>query len=781
MATFINVFGLTLGLLGLIITLLYANDQLSYDQWVQDKDRIISVGYQFDDEKDIWGVSYPQMEKAKANMSDIEDILLVSGMGYESTNVISDDKIVHATKIVESTPNFFAFFQYKFIEGNPTTALNAKNHLVVSEDFAKKAFGEENPMGKNLQIGKKNYIVQGVFRIEEKSSMMPEIVYPFEKMDDYWGNYSYNAYIKMKTPISISDFKDQYYQAVWAEQIEREAQEEGMTVEEVLENFPFQIAAALLVDSRFEMFNSATFFEPYGNKSIIRIMFAISILLLVISMVNFINLSMAAAVKRAKEVGVRKAIGAGKRLIVYQNLFETTLLTLFSFVLAMVGIELILPYFNDFMQTEIQLHFRLFLGVIVLIVVLISLLTGIIPAVYLSNFKTIEVLKGSFSRSSKGIYLRNAMLGVQFMIASFFFMGSLIVYFQINYLNQLDLGFNKEQLMALNFRYKTDKPFQEYEKVKTRLMNIDGVAAVNSVRPLVGTQTGYSTTEFNFKGKKVGNVQYNSVDFGYPEMTQMTLLKGRFLSDQFASDTISSVVINETLAKELGIYDDPINQKLGENFIVVGMVKNYHIADAFSPIPAAFMHHWKAFDGSMVYNLRNVVIKFEAEKLPHILSELENYWPKEVITNAPFEYSFIDKNFEKTYEHYVRQQNIFGVMTALVILVALLGLYALSSFIIEQRLKEVAIRKTLGAETKNIILRFAQPYLFIGSVSILLTFPLVIYLANEWLQDFAYRIDISIWPFLGCFLILLSLTLLVVSLKAWRATKINLVNYLKYE
>src|SRR5690606_36009288 len=153
----------------------------------------------------------------------------------------------------------------------------------------------------------------------------------------------------------------------------------GMTVEEVLENFPFQIAAALLVDSRFEMFNSATFFEPYGNKSIIRIMFAISILLLVISMVNFINLSMAAAVKRAKEVGVRKAIGAGKRLIVYQNLFETTLLTLFSFVLAMVGIELILPYFNDFMQTEIQLHFRLFLGVIVLIVVLISLLTGIIP------------------------------------------------------------------------------------------------------------------------------------------------------------------------------------------------------------------------------------------------------------------------------------------------------------------------------------------------------------------------------------------------------------------
>lgn len=781
MATFINVFGLTLGLLGLIITLLYTNDQLSYDQWIQDKDRIISVGYQFDDEKDIWGVSYPQMEKAKANMSGIEDILLVSAMGYESTNVINGDKIVQATKIVESTPNFFAFFPYKFIEGNPATALNAKNHLVVSEDFAKKAFGEENPMGKNLQIGKTNYIVQGVFRIEEKSSIMPEIIYSFEKMDAYWGNYSYNAYIKMKTPISISDFKDQYYQAVWAEQIEREAQEEGMTVEEVLENFPFQIAAALLVDSRFEMFNSATFFEPYGNKSIIRIMFAISILLLVISMVNFINLSMAAAVKRAKEVGVRKAIGAGKSLIVYQNLFETTLLTLFSFVLAMVGIELILPYFNDFMQTEIQLHFRLFLGIILLIVVLISLLTGIIPAVYLSNFKIIEVLKGSFSRSSKGIYLRNAMLGVQFMIASFFFMGSLIVYFQINYLNQLDLGFNKEQLMALNFRYKTDKPFQEYEKVKTRLMNIDGVAAVNSVRPLVGTQTGYSTTEFNFKGKKVSNVQYNSVDFGYPEMTQMTLLKGRFLSDQFASDTISSVVINETLAKELGIYDDPINQKLGENTIVVGMVKNYHIADAFSPIPAAFMHHWKAFDGSMVYNLRNVVIKFDAEKLPHILSELETYWPNEVITNAPFEYSFIDKNFEKTYEQYVRQQNIFGVMTALVILVALLGLYALSSFIIEQRLKEVAIRKTLGAETKNIILRFAKPYLFIGSVSILLTFPWVIYLANEWLQDFAYRIDLSIMPFLLCFLILLSLTLLVVSLKAWRATKINLVNYLKYE
>ncbi|MGB6093469.1 MAG: ABC transporter permease, partial [Moheibacter sp.] len=527
MATFINVFGLTLGLIGLVLTLLYSNDQLSFDHWNPEKDRVFAIGYLLDNEADVWGVSNPQMEKAKANIGEIEDILLVSAMGYQPANITAGDKVVYATKIVDATSNFFSFFPFQFLEGNPETAIKADNQIAVSDDFAKKLFGNENAMGKNLQIGSTIFVINGVYRIPGKSVMMPEVVVPFKKLDEYWGNFNYNGYFKTKSNISIPDLKEKYDRAVWREQFEKEAKEEGITLDELMEKYPFESIITTLPDSHFDMKNSMTLYEPYGNRSIIKIMFGISILILMISVVNFINLSLAGAVKRAKEVGLRKAIGASRKQIIYQNLFETLILTLFSLLAAMVGIELILPFFNEFMQTEIEINPAKFFFQLLLIVIGTSLLTGIIPALYLSKFRTIEVLKGSFSRSSKGIYLRNAMLGLQFMIAAFFFVGSLIVYFQISYLNKLDLGFDKQQLMVLDFKYKDGKPFRSYEQVKTYLENMDGVTDVNSVRPLAGSQTGYSTTELKYNDKKVVSVLYNSIDFGYPEMMKMKLLKGR--------------------------------------------------------------------------------------------------------------------------------------------------------------------------------------------------------------------------------------------------------------
>lgn len=781
LATFINTFGLTIGLVGLILTILYQYDQFSYDRWIPEKDRIFAVGHVFDNDKDVWGVSNPQMEKAKANVSEIEEILLVSAMGYADAMVKVEDRNVQSVKTINATKNFFEFYPFDFIEGNTENALNADNYIAVSEQFAQKLFGKENAMGKTVQIGDNAYVIHGVYRLDKKASIMPEIVIPFKKLDDYWGNYTYNGYIKTKQPMTASAIKQKFDDAVWKEELNKEAKEEGLTPEEYLKIYPFESVFVPIENSRFDLINSVTHFEPYGNRSIMKIMLGISILILMISVVNFINLSLAGAIRRAKEVGVRKSVGAEQKDIVFQSLFETFILTVFSCFLALVLIELILPYFNQFMKTEITINYALFLVQVLLIVIGTTLLTGIIPAFYIAKFKTIEVLKGSFSRSSRGIYLRNAMLGLQFMIASFFFIGSLIVYFQISYLNKLDLGFDKQQILVLNFNRGTDKPFQDYSAVKTYLQNLKGVTAVNSVRPLVGTETGYSTTEIKYQDKKVVNILYNSIDFGYPEMMGMKLLKGRFLSEKYASDTINNIVINETMAKELGIYDDPIHKKLNNDITVVGMVKDYHIFDAYSPVQPAFMQHWKSFESNMIYNMGNVVIKFQPEHLDEILQNLEKYWPENVVKNQPFSYSFLDKNFEKTYEQYVRQQHIFGIMTGIVILIALLGLYALSSFIIEQRLKEIAIRKTLGAKSQDIIGRFAKPYLLIGATSILLSFPLVAYFGNEWLQDFAFRVSMPWLAFVICFFVLLMLSFLVVSIKAWAATRIDLVKYLKYE
>lgn len=777
LATFINVFGLTLGLVGLVLTLLYQNDQYSYDRWIKDSDRIFALAHKFGE--DIWGVSNPQMEQAKAKIPEIEEILMVDATGYKSSILEFENNSVYTEKIINSTSNFFDFFPYVFIEGSAQD-IKTSGNIAISENFARKLFKDKDPINQTIKAGNLSLVVKAVYRLSHKSSIMPDVVISYSKMDEYWGNYNYNAYIKTKNDISSDQLRKSYDKNVLDESLKQNAQKEGLTVEELKNKYQFQSIVSPLPESRFDVKSSLTLYEPYGNRTIIQIMYGISLLILVISIVNFINLSLAGAIKRAKEIGVRKAMGATRKNIVGQSLFETFLLTLFSSLLSLVMIELLLNPFNRFMQTNIEVNYGLFLVQIIGIAIFTTILTGIIPALYLSKFQSIEVLKGSFSRSAKGIYIRNGMLAFQFMIAAFFFTGSLIVYLQIRYLDKLDLGFNKEQIMVLNFRYNSN-PFEEYEHIKTYLKNINGITEVNSARPLAGSNIGYSTTEIELQGKTVGGVLYNSVDFGYPEMMGMDLLKGRFLSSEYASDTVNNVVINETLAKELGIYDNPVNQKLNKELNVVGMVKDFHVFDAFSPIKPLIMEHWISEKKHMVYNMGNILVKFKPENLDEIISNLEVYWPQKVITTKPFDYTFLDQNFAKTYEQYLKQQQIFGIMTGLIILIALLGLYAMSSFIIEQRLKEVAIRKTLGAETKDIILKFSKPYLIIGATGILLAFPITYYAADLWLQNFSYRIPIPWLAFVFSFVILLLMAFLVVSIKAWRTTKINLVTYLKYE
>ncbi len=777
LATFINVFGLSLGLLGLIITLLYQSDQYSYDSWVPDKDRIFMLTHEEDEE--FWGMSYPLIQQAQENINEIEEVLIVSSGGYKDGYIRYNGKNIASPKILESSDNYFSFFPYTLIEGNKETALEGGQNIAISEAIAKKIFGEEKALHKTVEIQDKTYVVNAVFQMDKKSSIMPEVVIVDEDYSDYTYNFNHEVYIKTIPGMDATTLQNRYETLVWDELLKKGAEAEGIPLALLKEQELMAPKALTLVDSFFER-KGESIYEPSGNKTLIYVLLGVSVLLLIISIVNFINMSLASTIKRAKEIGVRKATGATRKNIIYQSLFETFILCVFSMLVAIVLTEILLPSFNQFLGADINIQYGIFLQQVVLTTLLTTLLTGIIPAIYVSKFKTIEVLKGSFSRSTKGIYLRNAMLGLQFVIATFFFIASLVVYFQISYLNNKDLGFNKEQIMVLNFDFKDKHPIQEYERVKTHIENFDGVVAVNSVRPIIATP-GWSTKTMKYEGKTISNILFTSIDFGYPEIVEMQLLKGRFLSKEFASDTINNILINETFAKQLGIYEDPIDKKLSGDLNVVGMVKDYHIHDAFSTIQPTFIHHWKAFDSDMMYNLRNVVIKFKPENLNTLLKQLEAYWPENGAPNQEFQYYFLDESFAKTYEQYTKQQQILVLMTSIIILIALLGLYALASFIIEQRLKEVAIRKVLGADTKDIVKNFTKPYIIIGSISILLTFPVIYYVAEIWLQNFAYRIDFPWKAFVICFGALLLLSTVVVSIRAWNAARLKPVNYLKYE
>lgn len=789
LTTFINVFGLTLGLIGLVLTLLYWNEQSSYDQWNPNKDEIYTLSHGY--ENDVWGTSFPHVQKAKETISEIEDYLVL-GNSYWSENISVGDKTIYQNKFLNVTSNFFSYFPFTFLSGDAKTALNSKNNVVLSKDVALKLFGETQIVGKPVTINKSEFIVTGVYESDEKSSIRPEAVIPFQQdFNDGFNNFNYFAYFRLKPGSDIQKVKEKYEKNVLDYRLKMDIQGSGLTLEEYKDKNGVMFPVFMpLSKVHFDLKMPWVPFEPIGNKRLIQIMFGLSTLILVLSIVNFVNLTTANAIKRAKEIGGRKTFGATKSNIVYQFLVETGILTMVSLFLTCVSVEILLPYFNDFMGVGLTFTSLKIFGELLLIILLVTLISGILPATYLSNFKAIAVLKGVFARSKKGIVLRNSMLFLQFLIAAFFIIGTLMVYLQMKFLTEQDLGLNKEQVVILSIGNNENNAYAKYEKIKNHLLKQRGIIDVNASRPTISLEAGASSTGMQYKDKTSDEeVIAQTIDFNYPEMMKMKLVKGRFLSSKYASDTINNIVINESLAKKLGIYKDPIDKKLqgGQkkstlDYNVVGMVKDYHIGDVQTKIKPAFMYHWKAGEDWMpLYALAYVQVKFDSKQTAEVLESLDTYWKSEVSPGYPFDYQFMDEKFAKSYETYTKQQHIFFILTTVVIFIALLGLFALSSLLIEQRLKEVAIRKTIGASAMQLVMGLSKQYLLIGSIAALFAMPLVYFAIEKWLEDFAYRIQIPIWPFLFGFVVLIVLAFLVVSIKAWTATKINLVNYLKYE
>lgn len=789
LTSFINILGLTLGLVGLMLTLLYWNDQSKYDQWNPQKNNIYTLAHGYG--KDVWGTSFPHVQKAKETISEIEDYLIL-GSFYWSENIQVNDQTIYQGKLLNASSNFFSFFPYEMIAGSAQDALKSKNNIAISEDLAMKLFGDTNVIGSTIKMKQSDLVVSAIYKLNEKSTVMPLAVIPFQQeYNQNFSDFNYFALIKLKPNSDLEMVKYKYDKNVLDYRLKIDMEGSGLTLEEYKTKFggmyPVMIA---LENIHFDLKMPWDPFEPFGNKRLIYIMFGLSTLILVLSMVNFVNLTTANAIKRAKEIGVRKAIGATKKQIVWQFLVETAIQSTVALLLTCVLVEIILPYFNEFMLTDLAFNsIEIYLQILGLLAI-ITLISGIIPATYLSNFKAMQVLKGVFARSKKGVWMRNAMLFLQFVIATFFIVSTLLIYLQVKFLGQHDLGLDKEQVVILPLGANDGNGFAKYERIKTQLLNKKGIVGVNTSRPTISMESTASSTSISYQDKTSDEeVIAQTVDFNYPEMMGMKLLKGRFLSSEFASDTVNNIVINESLARKLGIYDDPLNKKLkgGQkktslDYNVVGMVQDYHIGDVQSKIKPAFMYHWKAGEDWMpLYAVGYIQVKFDSQQTTEVLAQLEDLWNEKVTPGYPFKYHFMDQEFAASYETYTQQQHIFFILTFVVIFIALLGLFALSSLLIEQKLKDVAIRKTLGASSMELVLNLSKNYLFIGSLAAVISMPLVYIFISKWLEDFAYRIEIPIWPFVVSFVIILVLAFFIVSIKAWSATKVNLVKYLKAE
>ena len=783
----VNIFGLTVGFAGLLIVLLYMNDEKSYNANNQNVNEVYRVIHKMSNGA-IWSNSTNvEGVKFKEDIPEINSFYLSNGW-LRSSLIKINGKEKYVEDILEGNENFFDFFTFKIIEGSADAFKNGKDKLAISEEQAKNLFGNESAIGKTIDAYNRTFIVSTVYKIVGLHYYMPKMIVQFEKEPTgSWGSFSNSLFIKVAENSNIKDVTKKMNDVWFKNATEPQAKREGISTAAFFEKHGTTVMIEPLKDIRLKTIAEEGGPEGKGNYQLIIIMLSLSILLIIISCVNFINLSIASATQRAKEVGVKKTLGLSKLTLMHQYALEIVLQGFIAFVFSLVLVELILPSFNDFMNKEISiLHFGLLIKVGI-VAILISLIIGFIPAIYLSKFKSIEVLKGNISRSKQGIFARNLMLGVQFLISGFFLTGSIIIYNQVDYMMNKDLGFKGEQVVIIRLNKNEDK-YKKYQLAKKELVKHPNIEAVTSNSYTIG---GGSSSSTNVDYKDITVQTYsNAIDFNYLQTMDIKLVKGRYLKEKFASDTLKNVLINETLAKKFNIYDDPIGKKInagfgddsndGKNLNIVGMVEDYHTYGLDSKITPTMMTHWNTFDW-MRNNLWWMQFKIKPENADETLKYLEDYWNKNVEQGYPFKAQFLNKRFAKTFKKYQNQKTLFLILTSVVIFISLLGLFALATLTIQQRLKEVAIRKTLGASVKEIMFQLIKNFLKITLIASVVLVPISYYFMQHWLDDFVYRIDIPILPFFITPIILMILVVVVVGLKAFNATKIDLIKYLKFE
>ena len=787
LSTIINLFGLTIGLTGFMLILMHWNDEESYEKWNPKKDNIYAF-QQYNKKENTYSpsISYPLADRAVKMIPEIKDFVLFSGSGM-GFKMATKNKTMYQKEGMTVSENFFNFFPFKLISGSYKDALKNENSLALSTKAAKNLFGKTDVAGESVKFDGDNFVVTAVYELPKENSVIkPEFVilaYEQIKNDkESWGNFNYGCFFLLDKNANTETVQKKLYDEVFLYRAKINAKGAGITPEKYLELYGPRGSLLTPID-QMKLHGKAYWFGTGDLKTMI-ILFTLSVLIVVLSAINFINLKTAQASQRAKEIGVRKAIGSTKSSLVLQFLLETFLICFTSYLLALALTELMLPSFNKFFAKEIVMndwHIYFYSFVMVLAVTLIS---GLIPATYLSNFKAIETLKGNFARSKHGIWLRNGILTLQLIISSFFIIASLIVSSQVKHMMDKDLGFNGKQVYLVTFSENVPQPWLKYERIKNEMRKIEGVADVSYGEAVAGSYS-YSNSNMDYMDKTI-YAQHGSMDYDYLKFMGVKLKSGRWLDSKLASDTINNVLVNETFVKQFGWND---NQAFKNEFRpgfdekpykIVGIVKDFNIQSLKTAVEPMIFFHYRATSWKR-YNVYNIQLKIKPEDIDGTVKRIKKYWQTNVETGYPFEAYFIDKQFAKTFEKYQKQQTLFTILNAMVLMVALLGLFALSSLMIEQKLKDVAIRKTLGASDKTLIIGLTKQFLWITLIAVLISIPISYYLMNEWLKDFAYRIEMPVFPFILSLISLLILTFAVVSIKAYQATKVNLVKYLKYE
>lgn len=787
----LTVLSLAIGIAGVILSTLFYAEEASYDQWNPNKDTAFVVESKLEEDVSWMKLSYPFGDKIKESSSYVEDFMYMEE-NYNGGVAFYKGSKVSYQRSLRVQSNFFDFFPLDFIKGNVEQAFLNPNSVVLKDSYATVLFGDKDPMGEVLRIYDVDYVVAGVYALGDKrSSVDAQLI--INTLDTHikenagnWGTYNAACWLKLNNPNKKEAVEAMIYQILEDYHYRPQAKEEGMGLEEFVEKYLGGSQQFFLHDLAGQRMVQKTYLNgtPEGATSMSRlyILVGLSILILVLSVFNYINLTMARSISRGKEVGVRKTFGAGRFNLVAQGLFEAFLTVCLALLVALVFIEFALPWLRVFLDTKLE--FRLFKALPLLfgIVLLVVLLVGVIPSLFIARFKTLEVLKGTIGRSKRGTLFKNSLLVLQFAVACFFMVGTYIVYQQVSYMLTKDLGFSGEQIAVIQYIPRGDREnrMKLYPSLKEEIERLNGVEGVSTASLDIASPYGASSS-FTHNGNRV-QAMNAAMDFNFLELYGIELKEGRGISSALATDTVSNILLNEK-AIRLMKESDPIGKTIDwneEKFTIVGVVKDFNLYRLQADYPPIIFFSLQTVPWAST-NIMSISVKVSASDIEKTMKEIEAIWTRRDISDFPFQYEFVDKRFAKTFSGSIQERNIFLVLSGVVIFIALFGLYSLASFTINSRLKEVSIRKVLGASSSELLKQLSVQYVWYCLIGFgIAVFPSY-YFAEKWLRNYAFRIEIEWLVYAVCLFTILTLTLVVVFSRAYAATKVDVLKYLKYE
>ncbi|MBS1666244.1 MAG: ABC transporter permease [Bacteroidetes bacterium] len=782
--SFINILGLAIGLTCFVLMVMFVNDELRYDRYPTEAKNIYRVHLSVTANTDV--AEYPSvdfgvgegMEKAFPEIKAFTRFMPVSDFVKYNDRQFKEDKLVFADS------NFFQFFSIPLLAGNDQDALSQPNTVVISKAFAKKCFGEEDPLGKTLLIGLNNavYKVTALFdRVPVNSHFHFEAVLSISTLHitkPTWSNLGSYTYLMLNPGADPKKLQSKFPQLV-AKYVVPEVQHDmGVSYAEAQKSVNTFVFTLLPLTDIHLRSHTKYEIEPNGDIQYVYIFSALAVFILLLACVNFTNLSIALTVKRAKEVGVRKVMGSEKKQLIKQFLLESELTSFCAMLIAVIIIILLLPYFNAVAGKQIStaslLSYQFILAMLAL-VFFVGIFSGIYPSFFLSSFNPVQVLKGISLKGSDKNRLRSGLVVFQFLVSTVLIMGTIVVYRQINYMQHIKLGYDKEQVLFLPDGRLMG---QNQDAFKQHLLQDSRVLAASISRSVPGDDFMDGTQIYPQNERANGTDIHTNifhVDYDYLKTLGIQLVQGRNFSKEFSDS--NSVVINQAAVNELGWKGkDPIGKTIVRSgqqaFKVIGVVADFHYTTAKQKVAPLMMLLGNNYGG--------LVLKVKTTDITGFLKDLKKAWDS-FNPKGPLNYFFLDERFAALYQSELKMQLIFSAFAVLAVIIAGLGLFGLSAFIIEQRTKEIGIRKVLGASIGQLLLLLSVDFLKLVVMAFIISIPVAWWAMHQWLQGYAYRINLGVDVFLmaGAFTVLIALA--TISLQTIRAALSNPVKSLRTE